>query len=262
MRSSVLVSTPLLAFAALAAGALVGCTSPREKDCKVVMPLVEESQNARIVGVMDGGTVQPTFAERPRRTASSLRALTLDDPQMKSAVTALAEAHDRFATAMAAIDHFVSAMKLEAGSPPMAFNFIDGVRPHVERVMKRCGIVMRTEQQRALPDCIALERALEQCVTPAKDDTTAEEQLLTCATAVGKVHSEDAPTNESIQQLSATLRSLEPVTRNIGAPAKEVIRAARQHSGEISKQTVARTEVERAEGTIRGLCQSGSGARP
>ena len=262
MRSPVLVSFPRFALAALAAGALVGCTSPREKDCKVVMPLVEESKNARIVGVMDGGLVQPTFAERPRRTASSLRALTLDDPQMRTAATALAEAHDRFASAMAAIDQVVSAMKLRAGSPPMAFDFIDTVRPHVERVMKRCGIVIRSEQQRALPECIALERALEQCVTPEADDTTAEEQLLTCATAVGKVRSEDAPTNESIQQISTTLRNLEPATRNIGAPAKEVIRAARQFSNDISKQTVTRTEVERAEDTIRGLCQPRSGARP
>ncbi len=249
-------------MAAIAAGALVGCTSPREKDCKVVMPLVEESKHARIVGVMDGGLVQPTFAERPRRTASSLRALTLDDPQMKTAVTALADAHDRFATAMAAIDQLVSAMKLRVASPPMAFDFIDTLRPHVERVVQRCGIVVRTEQQRALPECIALERALEKCVSPEADDTTAEEQLLTCATAVGNVRSEDAPTNESIQQIAGIMRSLEPVTRNIGVPAKEAIRAARQFSGDISKQTVTRTEVERAEGTIRGLCQPNSGARP
>jgi hypothetical protein len=120
--------------------------------------------------------------------------------------------------------------------------------------MKRCGIVVRTEAQRALPDCVGLERALEQCVTPVADDTSTEEQLLACATAIGKVRSEDQATSESIQQLATALRDLEPMARRVRAPARDVIRAAKQHAGEISKQTVARTEVERAEGAVRELC--------
>ena len=220
-----------------------------------MLPLVEESKGARIVGVMDGGLVQTTFADRPRRTANALRALKLDDPQMKPAVAALADANDRFATAMARLDEVIAAMKMKPGAPaPLAPNFLDAARPHVEHLVKRCGIVMRTEQQRALPDCIALERALEQCVTPTADDTTAEEQLLTCASTIAKIRSDDAATNEAIQQLATTLRDLEPTARNIGAPAKEVIRAARQHASEISKQSAARAEVERAEGAVRALC--------
>lgn len=251
-RSSNPVSLSVVAFTV---GVLAGCTSPREKDCKKVMPLVEESKAARVVGAMDAGLVQPTFADRPRRTANALRALVLDDPQMKPAVTSLADANDRFATAMAGLDQLVSAMKIKPGTAsPLAPNILDPVRPHVERLMKRCGIVMRTEQQRMLPDCIALERALQQCVTPAADDTSAEEQLLTCATTMSKIRSEDEATNESIQQLATTLRDLEPMTRNIGASAKEVIRAARQHAGEISKQSFARTEVERTESSVRELC--------
>lgn len=252
MRAFVLI----VSVVGLVAGSLAGCTSPREKDCKRVLPLVEESKSARVVGVMDGGLVHPTFAERPRQTANTLRALPLDDPQMKPAVAALADANDRFATAMAGLDQLVAAMKMKPGAPvPFGANFVDTLRPNVERLMKRCGVVVRTEQQRSLTDCIGLERALEQCVTPAADDTTAEEQLLACASAVGKVRSDDAATNESIQALATTLRDLEPVTRNIGAPAKDVIHAARQHAPQISKQSVARAEVERAEGAIRGLCQ-------
>ena len=245
---------------AILGGGLAGCASPREKDCKAVMPLVEESKSARVAGVADGGLLQPAFAERPRRTASALRALPLNDPAMKPAVHALADANDRFATSMAALDRLVAAMKMRPGTPsPIGANVFDVARPSVERLMKRCGLVMRTPQQRALSDCVALERALEQCVTPATDDTTVEEQLLTCATAVGNVRSDDASTTEAIQQLAATLRDLEPAARNVGAPAKEVIVAARQHAGEISKQSAARGDVEHAEGIIRGLCKPAGG---
>ena len=256
-RSSIPAAVTALA---LTGGLLAGCTSPREKDCKKIMPLVEESKSARVVGVIDGGLLQPTFAERPRRTADALRALVLDDPQMKPPVMALADANERFATAMAAFDQLVSTMKLEKGAArPFAPNILDSVRPHVEQLVKRCGLGVRTEQQRALPDCIALERALQECVTPAADDTPAEEQLLTCASTVGKIRSEDEASNQSLQQLATTLRDLEPMARNIGAPAKEVIRAARQHAGEISKQSVARAEVERNESALRELCLRAGG---
>lgn len=253
--------TAWLRFVVVTTGAVAlgGCTSPREKDCKKVTPLLEESKIGRAVGVMDGG-LQPTFADRPQRTASGLRTLVLDDPQIKSAATGLADANDRFAAAMTGLDQLVTAMKMKPGaSAPFGANMLDTVRPHVEHLLRRCGVVMRTQAQGALPECTGLERALEQCVNPAADDTTAEEQLLTCATAIGKVRSEDGATNSAIQQLATTLRDFEPVARNVGASAKEVIRAARQHGSEISKQSVTRAEVENAEGALRELCLRAGG---
>jgi len=38
-----------LSVTAIAASVLAGCSSPRQKDCKGVMPLVQESKSARAV---------------------------------------------------------------------------------------------------------------------------------------------------------------------------------------------------------------------
>ena len=249
VRSSVI-------FAATTVAVFASCSSPREKDCKVVLPLIEESRRARAGGPMDAGIALPKFAERPRRTTSALRSLSLRDPGMKPAVNELADANERFAATMAALDQFVVALRIKPGAPT-AFtpNYLDTLEPHTKRIAERCGFIFRTEQQRALPDCIALEQAFEQCVTPATDDINAEEQLLTCATAVDRVHSDDRATKESIRQLAAKLRDLEPIARNIGAPAKEVIHSFKQLGGVFGKQSAALTEMQRAEEAILELCQ-------
>src|SRR5690606_20553856 len=123
---------------------------------------------------------------------------------------------------------------------------------HAAHLLSRC------MPQNAPPDCAALARALEGCITPAADDTTAEEQLLACATGFASVRSEDPATNESIQALAATMRDLEPFARNVSAPAKEVIRAAKEAAPRINDAGSARADANRAEMELRALCQPGT----
>jgi hypothetical protein len=95
-------------------------------------------------------------------------------------------------------------------------------------------------------------------VTPPTDDTTAEEQLLTCANGFAAVRTEDAATNVAIQALARTMRDLEPFARNVGAPAKEVIRVAKELSPRFNDSSKARADANRAEMEIRSLCQPGA----
>jgi hypothetical protein len=235
---------------------LTGCASPREKDCKAVVPLVEQSMHARAMPFADAGGVQ-AFAERPRQVAGELRALRAADPTIALGVTALAGANERLATAMGAFDELRTAMRIKPGSPAVGLEVVESTKPDVQRLLERCGIVMRTEEQRALPDCIALERALERCITPPTDDTTAADQLMACATALDAVRSDEAAANESIHRIASALRSIEPVARNIGTPARELIRIAMRLSPTINAHTAARDDALRAEQTLRDLCRVG-----
>lgn len=232
----------------------LACTSPREKDCKAVLPGVESAKQARgFLIAPDAGTGQ-RFAEPHRRAAAELRAIALADPLMKSPVTALADATDRLAKVMAAIEELTNSLKLRPEGPSMLGPILDGAGPPVERLATRCGLFAPSEAQRALPDCQGLGRALESCLTPQTDETTAEELVMTCAKSVEGVRSDDPAAGESIRQIASTIRDLEPVARSIGIPAKELVQLIIKLTKRASEQSAARHEAEQAEAQLRALC--------
>lgn len=214
----------------------MGCASPRDKDCKELLPKV------------DAAHAKPTS-----ESAASLRAFTPQHPPLRDPTAAYAKAVQRQADAAKALEELIAALKLRKGDgPPFKMEMFDPSRPHAERLLSRCF------PANPPADCALLARALEECINPASDDTTAEEQLLTCANGFAAVKSDDAATNESIQALARTMRDLEPFARNVGAPAKEVISVAKKLSPKIQDAQKAKADANAAEMEIRAVCQPGT----
>jgi len=219
---------------------LVGCASPRDKDCKDLLPRVDAAH-----------------AKPSPETVAGLRAFEAHEPLLREPAKTYATAVDRQVLAAKAIDQLVAALKMRKGEgPKFSVDMFEPSRPHAERLIARC------LPSNAPPDCALLGSALAACVTPKADDTTMEEQLLTCAAGFAAVKSEDAATNESIQALARAMRDLEPFARNVGAPAKEVIRVAKEVSPRVNDANKARADANAAEIEIRSICAGGQpGAR-
>jgi hypothetical protein len=238
-----------------------GCTAPREKDCKAIVPILDDARASRTFALGDAGLGATRFADRPRRIASDLRALTIHDPPVKDAVGRFLSATDRYASAMAALDELVSALKLQDGSGPdlrAVDRAIQDARPDVERLLQRCAINVASGDERRRQDCLALEHALARCVTPSQDDTTAEELLLTCAAAIDGVPTTDLASRDALMRVARALRAVEPFAREVRAPAKEVVANATRLAPKITVHTSARTDAERADAEIRAICQPGA----
>jgi hypothetical protein len=208
----------------LGAVLLVGCASPREKDCKDLLPILDARDSAK------------------------LRSFRAQDPAIGDAVTAYTKKIERVNAGTKAVEELVTAMKMKSDAGAFSLSMFDASRPHAERLLALC------MPANGPPECAALSRALEACITPAKDDTTTEEQLLECANGFAAVKSPEAATNESIRALAATIRDLEPFARNIGAPAKDVIQAAKEKLPKITDAQKAKPEANKAEIDLRALC--------
>lgn len=212
---------------------LTGCTS-REKECKEALPLVEAAQ------------ANPTDENLAR-----LKSFKARDPEVDGAVAAYSKAVERLLGSQKAFEQLVASFKMKGDAGAFEMSMFDASRPHADRLYSRC---LPTD---APPECADLARALEACAAPEKDDTSAEEQLLFCADRFAAVHSPDKATNDSIQAVAKAMRDLEPFARNVGAPAKEVIRTAKELAPKVSDQQRARGSVMRAEIAVRAVCQPG-----
>lgn len=227
------------------------CVSPRKKDCAALVPLVREASAARDLAVGDAGLGAASFAERPSRAAAALHGVVLRDQALMAPAARLAEAMDRFAAAMKSLDELVDGLRLDPGARVDASAYgraIEEARPHVEHLLRRCATSAGEE-------CTALRTALERCVSPERDDTTAEELLLACAGAVEAVRSDDARTAEAVSAVTRAVRSLEPLARRVRAPAKEVLALAERLRVRIDAQARARADAAAAEHEIGALCQ-------
>jgi hypothetical protein len=210
---------------------LNGCTSSREKDCKAVLPIVDAAH-----------------ADPSDENVAKLKAFTAQDAEVAAAVSAYTKKVERLNSGPKSVRELVAALKMKSDAGAFSMEMFDKTRPFAEYLVGRC---MPAQPP---PECPALSRALDACITPVKDDTTAEEQLLTCASGFAAVRSEDDLTNEAIQALATTIRDFEPFARNIGAPAKEVVRAAKEMVPKISDARKAGPEANLAEIDLRNLC--------
>lgn len=214
---------------------LSGCTPPIEKECNEAMPVVEAAR------------ANPNDA-----TLANLKAYRARDQRLNEAVVTYTKTIERVVESQKAFDQLVAALKMKPEAKgTFQLSMFDKSRPYADQLARRC------YDPEAPPDCAELTRALEACIAPEKDDTTVEEQLLTCANKVSAVHSPDKRTNESIKMVVQTMHDLEPVARNVGAPAKEVIRVAKDLSQKISDGDRSRAAAKRAELEIRKICQPG-----
>lgn len=210
---------------------VAGCVSPREKDCKQLLPLVDAAH-----------------ADPNDDNVAKLRAFDAKDPEVADAASAYAKTMTRVNAGSKAIRDLVAAMKMKSDAGAFSLAMFDASRPHAERLLALC------MPATAPPECAALARALESCITPATDDATTEEQLLTCANGFAAVKSQTPATNESIQALAATMRDLEPFARTVGAPAKDVIQASKAQLPKITDAQKARGDSNQAEIRLRALC--------
>lgn len=238
--------------------ATAGCTSAREKDCKALLPLAEEAAAARNLAPpsLDAGTgpITTTFAARPRRSADALRQAATTDAATNAPASALANAMAHYATALETVDRTVAALSLRPMEGTLSPDAINGVAEAAAPLFERCGLILRTERQKALPECAALEAAVATCLTPRTDDATAEEQLLGCATAVEGVRSADASTSGSVRRLGEALRRIEPLARSVGVPAKQATRLVTDATKAMAALPDARAAAERADADLRAVC--------
>lgn len=213
---------------------LAACTSGHERDCRELLPIVDAAH-----------------AEPSDENVAKLKSVYAKDKDLVDAVTAYAKPVARLNSGSKAVNQLVAAMKMKSDAgPAFSLAMFDKSRPHAERLLRLC---MPTDAPPA-PACAALSRALDSCISPVKDDTTAEEQLLTCANGFAAARADDPPTNEAIQALATTIRDFEPFTRNIGAPARDVVKAAKELLPKITDAQRAGAEANLAEIRIRSLC--------
>jgi hypothetical protein len=208
-----------------------GCTSSREKDCKDLLPIVDAAH-----------------ANPSEENLARLKGFKAKEQELADAVTAYAKTVERLNGGRRAVDQLVATLKMKSDAGAFSLSMFDASRPHAERLVSLC------LPANAPPECAALSRALDACITPAKDDTSAEEQLLTCASDFAAVRSPEPATNESIQALATTLRDFEPFARNIGAPATDVIKAAKEVLPKITDAQKARADANQAEIALRMQC--------
>lgn len=211
--------------------ALLGCTSAKEKDCKEIAPVVSAAH-----------------ADPSDENIEKLKSFRASDADVGAAVTGYRKQVERLNAGRTATQDLVAAMKMKPGAKPFDLSMFDASRPHAETLFKRC------MPQNAPPECAELSRALEACITPARDDTTAEEQLLTCANGFAAVKSPNLTATEAIQALASTIRDLEPFARDIGAPAKQVIAAAKKNLPKIDDAQKARPDVNKMEMAFNATC--------
>lgn len=224
MRSLILMASVVV---------LAAC-STREKECKEALPLVEAAN-----------------AEPNDETLARLKAFKARDAELDGAVASYAKALERLLVSQRAFAQLVASfkMKSDAGTS-FKMEMFDASRPHADRLYGRC------LPADAPPDCAELARALEACAAPERDDTSAEEALLSCANRFGAVRSTDKATNESIQAVAKAMRDLEPFARNVGAPAKEIIKTAKELAPKVGDSQRARASAMRAAMDVRNVCQS------
>ena len=211
---------------------IAGCASPREKDCEALLPIVDA-----------------THANPSDENLAKLRAFHANDQAVGDQVGAYTRTVERIAAGTKAVQKLSAAMKMKSDAGAFSISMFDPSRPHAERLVALC------LPAKAPPECAALALALQACITPEKEDTTVEEQLLSCAAGFAAVKSSDAATNESIQALAATLRDFEPFARNVGAPAKEVIMVTKEVLPKITDAQSARADANGAELKLRTLCR-------
>lgn len=222
------------ALTAAAFVVLLAACSTREKECKEALTLVEAAD-----------------AQPNDETLARLKAFKARDAELDGAVATYAKTIERLVVSQKAFAQLVASfkMKSDAGTS-FKMEMFDASRPHADRLYGRC------LPPDAPPDCAELAHALEACAAPERDDTSAEEALLSCANRFGAVRSTDKATNESIQAVAKAMRDLEPVARNVGAPAKEIIKTAKELAPKISDSQRARRSAARASLNVRNVCQS------
>lgn len=208
-----------------------GCAPPRERDCKALLPLVDAAH-----------------ADPSDENLAKLKSFYPKEKELVNALTAYAKTVERLNAGSKAVKALSAAMKMKGDAGAFRVEMFDASRPHAERLLRLC---MASTPP---PECAALSHALDACITPTNDDATAEEQLLSCATGFASVRSNDPATNESIQALATTIRDFEPFARNVGAPAKEVIKAAKEQLPKITDAQEARADANHAEIQLRSLC--------
>jgi hypothetical protein len=233
-----------------------GCGTPRERDCKTIAPLLDDVQRARTT-TLDDVTRPPAerAPERLRRTADSLRSVSLLDPELRDPVLALAGASDRLVLAGEAVAEVTAALRLRPGSEPLPdLRLLTEVTPNVRNLLEHCGAILGTPEQRAKESCLALERALVTCLSPPAEDTTVVAQVEICAAALEAARPAEAGPRADLEALVAALRRLVPLAQRIGAPARVVIRVAKDSGPSLENHVQARADVEAAEKNVRAMC--------
>lgn len=281
MHKSVFALASLLTAASLAA-----CGTVRERDCRVLLPRLEEADESTALaglvahearapggraGNARGGDATRIFAVQAARSTAAARWLenaAVASEDLKHGVGPLVKALGAHGDAAKRADAALRALGFHAtdggSGPGPAFSrlFAPESRaqsPYLADAMTlndRCGFFL-AEPGAAHPECGALTAVLAHFLEPAPD-AMASAHVADCLAALGAVHSPDS-------RVEKALRSAETIIREIGSalvaatrdgPASEIVAELRVLAKAAIEEQAAARDVLHSSAELRGICRT------
>jgi hypothetical protein len=238
--------------AVLVAGALLpACGTPRQRDCRELMPLVAEVDAVLVPPALPDAATSPfvldAVADRYAGLSAKVGAWTARDASLKPSVHALADALDHAAEASKGVHDSIGALHLDIDfrqwAPEHRPPPFDAVAP----LFERCFVPFQLSTKPA-PECAPLSSALDSCRSPPAD-TSAAAALDACTARVARIHSADAPTEAALGALVAVLTWLHPLAEHIRVPAPDAV-------NQLTTAVHAAADLRAAEDEVRTDAQS------
>lgn len=237
------------------ASTLVACGTPRERECRVLIPELAEAAAATGITGNAGSDLAGVYAQQAARSSSAARwlgATVIESPDLASAIVTLRGALDRHAEAATRADRSLGALGIhtrgaDAGPLPFVARLYR-VQSEAESVVgdalvlnDRCGFLLATPNANQ-PECGALLDILGHLLAP-EPDVKASAHVGDRLVELAGVHSGDPRTEQALRALESLARdagdALLAVTRDAAATAwiaelKNLIAAARDQQSAAS----------------------------
>ena len=217
-----------------AASSLLACGTPRERECRVLIPELAEAAAATGLTGNAGSDLAGVFAQQAARSSSASRwlgATVIASADLASAIAPLREALDRHAEAATRADRSLRALGIhprDADAGPLPF--LASLYPASSQadspllgdamaLNERCGFLLATPNG-SQPECGALVGILGRFLAP-EPDVKASTHVADRLAEIAAVHSTDPRTEQALRALESLARdasgALLSVTRDAAA---------------------------------------------
>ena len=252
---------------------LAGCGTPRERDCRVILPRVDEAEASTGIAGNVGRDTSRVLGNQAARSEAAVRWLegaTIATEEVRGGVPLLAEALRRHAAAARRGDAALRAVGFRGVPKATDLSLLTGTASRepprgvaeLATLNQRCGFLL-TDPAADHPECTALVNVIAHFLAPGEGISTSA-HVADSLTELAAVHSPDA-------HVEAALRSLEPTVRAAGAilvavigetPAAAMIVQLRALTSAMSDARGAAKDVATSAATLRATCQGPSAGAP
>jgi HAMP domain-containing protein len=283
----------LTALLLLSLFACWGCGSPRERECRVLMPRLDEAEVATSIVSNTRPDVTHTYALLASRSAAAARWLesaSIETEELRRDRAALLEALERHAAAAKRGDaalHRLGFHMADGGARPgpvLAKLYAPGSAekpPFVGEALtleNRCGFMLvdakgaadrsgRVDDTTRAPEgrseCSALSAVVARFLAPA-EGIPASAHVRSCMADVEAIHSTDTRVEEALRRLESLVRDVAAlvIATTVDGPAVDLVAQLATLIKAVGEQQAAHKEVAATAAAMRATCVGPTGARP